>query len=68
MIDLEALEAFFHYIPSQYIPSNAKSYKADFGYSSSIDPSYPVYGGLFEKEAIMLLRRFYIQENEKGRS
>ncbi|KAJ5486342.1 hypothetical protein N7530_000642 [Penicillium desertorum] len=32
----------------------------------SIDPSYPVYGGLFEKEAIMLLRRFYIQENEKA--
>jgi hypothetical protein len=31
-------------------------------------PSYPVYGGLFEKEAIMLLRRFYIQENEKGRN
>ncbi|CAI7670656.1 unnamed protein product [Penicillium bialowiezense] len=33
---------------------------------SSIDPKYPVYGGLFEKEAIMLLRRFYIQENEKA--
>jgi hypothetical protein len=38
------------------------------GPSPSIDPSYPVYGGLFEKEAIMLLRRFYIQENEKGRN
>lgn len=25
-----------------------------------------MYGGLFQKEAIMLLRRFYIQENEKG--
>lgn len=35
-------------------------------YSPSIDPPYPVYGGLFQKEAIMLLRRFYIQENEKG--
>ena len=34
--------------------------------SSSIDPPYPVQGGLFHKEAIMLLRRFYIQENEKG--
>ncbi|KAJ5473666.1 hypothetical protein N7475_003232 [Penicillium sp. IBT 31633x] len=33
----------------------------------SIDPTYPVYGGLYEKEAIMLLRRFYIQENEKGK-
>ncbi|RDK40507.1 cytidine and deoxycytidylate deaminase zinc-binding domain protein [Aspergillus phoenicis ATCC 13157] len=32
----------------------------------SIDPSYPVQGGLFHKEAIMLLRRFYIQENEKA--
>ncbi|OQD68506.1 hypothetical protein PENDEC_c034G05141 [Penicillium decumbens] len=32
----------------------------------SLDPPYPVYGGLFQKEAIMLLRRFYIQENEKA--
>ncbi|KAJ5464679.1 tRNA-specific adenosine deaminase subunit tad2 [Penicillium daleae] len=32
----------------------------------SIDPTYPVYGGLFQKEAIMLLRRFYIQENDKA--
>lgn len=30
------------------------------------DPPYPVQGGLFYKEAIMLLRRFYIQENEKA--
>lgn len=36
--------------------------------SSTIDPPYPVYGGIFHKEAIMLLRRFYIQENEKGTS
>lgn len=35
--------------------------------SHAIDPPYPVYGGLFRKEAIMLLRRFYIQENEKGK-
>ena len=33
---------------------------------SSVDPPYPVYGGLFREEAIMLLRRFYVQENEKG--
>lgn len=32
----------------------------------SVDPAYPVYGGLFREEAIMLLRRFYVQENEKG--
>ncbi|KAL1979912.1 hypothetical protein VTN96DRAFT_4997 [Rasamsonia emersonii] len=33
---------------------------------SGIDPPYTVYGGVFRKEAIMLLRRFYIQENEKA--
>lgn len=31
-----------------------------------IDSSFPCYGGLFREEAIMLLRRFYVQENEKG--
>lgn len=34
--------------------------------SQSIDPPYPSYGGLYRKEAIMLLRRFYVQENNKG--
>jgi len=33
-----------------------------------LDPSYPVFGGLFRKEAVMLLRRFYIQENKKAPS
>ncbi|KAJ5929699.1 hypothetical protein N7454_006649 [Penicillium verhagenii] len=48
------------------------SLHSDFGFSpltydsAAIDPAYPVYSGLFEHEAIMLLRRFYIQENEKG--
>ncbi|KAJ5108763.1 hypothetical protein N7456_005438 [Penicillium angulare] len=32
----------------------------------SIDPTYPVYGGFFRDEAVMLLRRFYIQENGKA--
>ncbi|EED18384.1 cytosine deaminase, putative [Talaromyces stipitatus ATCC 10500] len=32
----------------------------------SIDPPYPVYGGIFKNDAIMLLRRFYIQENENA--
>ncbi|MCJ1477209.1 tRNA(adenine34) deaminase [Lambiella insularis] len=32
----------------------------------SIDSPYPVYGGLFRKEAILLLRRFYVQQNEKA--
>lgn len=31
-----------------------------------VDPPFNVYGGLFREEAIMLLRRFYVQENEKG--
>jgi len=31
-----------------------------------VDRPYRVYGGLFREEAIMLLRRFYVQENEKG--
>ena len=33
---------------------------------AGVEPGYPVYGGLFREEAIMLLRRFYVQENEKG--
>jgi tRNA-specific adenosine deaminase 2 len=31
-----------------------------------VDPKYPVYGGIFREEAIMLLRKFYVQENEKA--
>jgi len=34
--------------------------------STSIDSPYPVYGGIYRDEAIMLLRRFYVQENEKA--
>lgn len=32
----------------------------------AVEPGYPVYGGLFREEAIMLLRKFYVQENNKG--
>jgi len=31
-----------------------------------VDRSYPSYGGLYREEAIMLLRRFYVQENLKA--
>lgn len=31
-----------------------------------LEKGYPSYGGIFRKEAIMLLRRFYIQENENA--
>jgi tRNA-specific adenosine deaminase 2 len=32
----------------------------------NIDVGYPSYGGLYRSEAIMLLRRFYIQENDNA--
>lgn len=31
-----------------------------------VDPEYPIHGGINHDEAIMLLRRFYIQENERA--
>lgn len=34
--------------------------------SSSIDPPFGITGGIFRKEAIMLLRKFYFQENNRG--
>ena len=34
--------------------------------SPSVDQPFPAYGGLFRDQAIMLLRRFYVQENGKG--
>lgn len=30
------------------------------------EPKYPVSGGWLREEAIMMLRRFYVQQNEKG--
>ncbi len=66
---LEALEVFFLYILSwsffmQYI-SLWMTAEAASG-SPGLDPPYPAFGGLFCKEAVMLLRRFYMQENERG--
>ena len=34
--------------------------------SPGVDPPYAVHGGIFREEAIMLLRRFYVQQNDKG--
>ncbi|EMR11313.1 hypothetical protein PNEG_00342 [Pneumocystis murina B123] len=31
-----------------------------------IDPIYPVFLGYYREDAILLLRRFYLQENKKG--
>jgi tRNA-specific adenosine deaminase 2 len=33
---------------------------------AGIDPPYESHGGLYGKEAILLLRRFYVQQNEKA--
>ncbi|KAK8192525.1 tRNA(adenine34) deaminase [Zalaria obscura] len=38
----------------------------DIHNEKNVDVPYPVYGGIFREEAIMLLRRFYVQENEKA--
>lgn len=32
----------------------------------AVDPAYEVSGGWLREEAIMMLRRFYVQENGKG--
>ncbi|KAI4816158.1 cytidine deaminase-like protein [Aureobasidium sp. EXF-8845] len=32
----------------------------------NIEPPYKIFGGIYRAEAIMLLRRFYVQENEKA--
>ena len=37
-------------------------------HSPSVDLPYIAQGGIFRENAIMLLRRFYVQENEKGKS
>lgn len=34
--------------------------------SPSVDKPYPVHGGFFREEAIMLLRKFYVQENDNA--
>lgn len=67
MRDLEELEASCPCIPS-LLPTHEVllAFQMLTCFSSAIDPPYPVHGGLQRKEAIMLLRRFYIQENEKG--
>ena len=34
--------------------------------SPSVDPPYAAYGGIFKEQAVLLLQRFYMQENVKG--
>jgi hypothetical protein len=68
MSDLEALAGFSPYIRSKLstcLYPNGDPHTIST--SPSIDPPYPVYGGYFREDSVMLLRRFYIQENEKGK-
>ena len=73
MIGLEARVVCCPFIPSMCLFSPRFSEFFLFGFpvttsnSPNIDPPYPAYGGIYREEAIMLLRRFYVQENEKGK-
>ena len=63
MIILEARVGSFPFIRSKHRAVSSLSYNSSHTHSPGIDQPY---GGLFREEAIMLLRRFYIQENDKG--
>ena len=61
-------------VPVEYFQSSPSKSKFDFCeqtynivISANTDPPYPVHGDLLREESIMLLRRFYVQENEKGK-
>ena len=66
MSDLAGLAASFLFTQSQFSSVTALEVELTDYTSLGIDPAYPVKGGLMREEAIMLLRKFYIQENEKG--
>ena len=56
-------------IPSKKDVPNCFGNRAGLiGGSAGVDPPFAVHGGIFREEAIMLLRRFYVQENQKGMS
>ena len=67
MSDLEVLAVYCHCTLSQCHRPGCHREMLIQNSSSGIDPPYSVYGGLFHEEAIMLLRRFYIQENDRGK-
>ena len=66
MSDLEAQAAYLQYMRSELF-SAVSFNNVLIGHSPSVDKPYPVVGGIFREEAIMLLRKFYVQENEKGK-
>lgn len=65
MSGLEAQAAYLQYMRSKLF-SDVSFSNALIGHSPSVDKPYPVVGGIFREEAIMLLRKFYVQENGKG--
>jgi hypothetical protein len=60
-----ALEVYSTSTQSKSSP-NIVRYNDLIRLSPSIDKPYPVTGGIFREEAIMLLRKFYVQENDKA--
>ena len=65
MTVLEALAECSQYTQSTFTISNCTLLLTP--HSPGVDRPYPAMGGIYREEAIMLLRRFYVQENEKGR-
>jgi tRNA-specific adenosine deaminase 2 len=51
-------------IHDEYVPHTCR--KLTDSLSKSIDPPYKALPGPYREEAIMLLRKFYVQENEKA--
>ena len=65
MIALGVLVEYFQFTPSKSkVDFCGQAY--DILISSKTDSPFPVHGEILREEAIMLLRRFYVQENEKG--
>lgn len=64
-IDLAVLVVFCRSTLSMFANIQASDF-GDRENSPSVDPPYPAHGGIYREEAIMLLRRFYVQQNEKG--
>ena len=68
MIDLVVAAVFWVLTKSTFL-SSRKTMRSNPPLNSLQHPSHPPYkaiGGYYNKEAIMILRRFYITENTSG--
>ena len=68
MIDLVVAAVFWVLTKSTFL-SSRKTMRSNPPLNSLQHPSHPPYkaiGGYYNKEAIMILRRFYITENTNG--